>query len=74
MTVGVLLDGQETTVLRVITCLPAAYYQPLLYTYIFFICHNIAICSDGCVNGVCIGPDDCMCSAGWTGNNCTQGN
>ena len=40
----------------------------------FFLTYLLAICTAGCVNGVCIGPDKCMCANGWTGNKCDQGN
>jgi len=29
------------------------------------------ICSDGCVNGVCEGPDICACDVGWESVNCS---
>merc|ERR1711872_618052 len=29
------------------------------------------VCSDGCVHGVCEGPDICACDIGWEGVNCS---
>ena len=38
------------------------------------ICVTIAICSQDCANGgTCTAPDACTCSAGWTGQYCTDG-
>lgn len=31
----------------------------------------LPVCNDGCVNGKCIAPNNCNCSFGWTGKNCS---
>ena len=31
----------------------------------------VAVCTQGCVNGHCIRPDQCLCHAGYSGDNCT---
>ena len=32
-----------------------------------------AICSNCTDREVCVAPEECVCSAGWTGENCTEG-
>ena len=33
-----------------------------------------AICDPGCENGgTCSAPDECSCTAGWSGDTCAQG-
>lgn len=36
------------------------------------ICLSLAYCSSGCVNGVCSGPDTCVCDVRWRGNDCNS--
>uniref|UniRef100_A0A7M5UPN8 EGF-like domain-containing protein n=1 Tax=Clytia hemisphaerica TaxID=252671 RepID=A0A7M5UPN8_9CNID len=31
-----------------------------------------AVCKDGCLNGVCVAPNKCLCSKGYTGPTCNQ--
>ena len=31
-----------------------------------------AVCKEGCLNGHCSSPGECICNRGWTGPNCTQ--
>ena len=45
------------------TSVMSAYYT-VLYT---------AICSPPCVNGECTAPDTCVCTEGWDGSTCDQG-
>ncbi|ESO98482.1 hypothetical protein LOTGIDRAFT_174250 [Lottia gigantea] len=30
------------------------------------------VCENGCVGGICVGPNKCECKAGWMGPNCTK--
>lgn len=36
------------------------------------ICLSLAHCTSGCVNGVCTGPDTCVCDEGWRGKDCSS--
>jgi hypothetical protein len=32
----------------------------------------VAVCdTEGCLNGECVAPDECVCFSGWGANNCT---
>ena len=33
---------------------------------------SLAICEQGCVNGMCSAPNKCTCTAGWIGSSCNQ--
>ena len=51
-------------------------YLLILYIYVYspFAIFPAAICSLPCHNGgICIAPDKCNCSNGWTGSKCTTG-
>ena len=40
----------------------------------YLVVYILAQCTQGCFNGgYCGAPDSCVCSAGWTGENCTEG-
>ena len=33
---------------------------------------GVAVCdTEGCLNGECVAPDECVCYSGWGSNNCT---
>ena len=33
---------------------------------------GVAVCdTEGCLNGECVAPDECVCFSGWGANNCT---
>jgi hypothetical protein len=33
---------------------------------------KLAICTNSCVNGDCVAPDQCSCYAGWSGPLCDE--
>ena len=80
----VIMAGQETHVtlvnhvhtkimsVQIMTPLALVIYTPFLTSYYTFTC--AAICVSGCIYGECVGPGNCACQTGWTGDSCNTGN
>jgi len=41
--------------------------------FILFIISLAAICTDPCIHGHCLQPENCTCEPGWTGSVCSEG-
>lgn len=43
------------------------------FAFIFSLLCSTAVCKNPCVNGKCVGPDKCLCSTGYKGRQCNEG-
>lgn len=43
------------------------------FVFIFSLLCSAAVCKNPCANGKCVGPDKCLCSTGYKGRQCNEG-
>ena len=54
-------------------CERKVYLSIMDISYIQFVLHTTAICSVCYNGGTCAAPENCSCTTGWTGSNCSIG-